>query len=283
MVHEEWIAPVEILSVFQAFGLFPLTLTGGPVINFLLKSLSLLNTLFILIILYLSFHFAYDIFDTTNTIGLIVDIVQIMAPILTHLVIAVEATRRIGNYRHLWATFERVWDLIQQLDNGSVGDLKKLYWRFGVQLAILFWVPLAVELRILYGIYTNFWVYSRLAAAFAFLGCRLSYLLYSLHVVIINWLLEQLAREAQRISNESRSQLKSLRVEMDAGRLYHRIKVISEALSQVYLATSAVNLCFRWSLLFNLTNNFLSITIAFYWNYRSLYFNNLIFQAGMQS
>lgn len=280
MILEEWTVPSEVLSVFQAFGLFPLTLGKSPVTNFLLKWLSQLNTLLILVVIYLSFHYAYDIFDTTNTIGLIVDIVQIMAPILTHLVISVEATRSTQGYRQLWAHFERVWILLRQLDNEGVGDLRKLYWRFGAKLIVLFWLPLLIELRILYGIYSNFWVYSRLAAAFAFLGCRLSYLLYCLHVVIINWLLEKLAREAQRISNDSRSQLKSLRLEMDTGRNYRRIQMISEALSQVYLATSALNMCFRWSLLANLTNNFLSITIAFYWNYRSLYFNNLIFQAG---
>lgn len=283
MVHEGWIVPTEILAVFQAFGLFPLTLGKmSPVIDFLLKCISQVNTILIVVIVYLSYHFAYNIFDTTNTIGLIVDIVQIMAPILTHLIISLEATRRIKDYRILWTHFAAISDVIQQLDKELLGDLKGVYSRFGITLAILFWVPLALELRILYGIYGNFWIYSRLAAAFAFIGCRLSYLLYCLHVHIINWLLDKLALEAQRISNDSRSELKSLRIDMDSGRTYKRIKMISEGMSQVYMATSTLNWCFRWSLLANLTNNFLSITIAFYWNYRSLYFNNLIFQAGRE-
>lgn len=273
--------PDGLIFTFQVFGLFPLSLTGGPVINVILQCISLGNCLVIAAIALCSLYFAPDIFDTTNTIGLFVDIIQIMAPILTHLAICCEALLRRESYTQFWVQFERICRGVERFQGPSLrGDLKSLYQRTRIKLLLLFLVPLALEIRILWGIFGNFWFFSRLAAEFSFIGCRLSFLQLCLYIALINWLLQLLAEEVQRISNESRSALKSVEREMDNRVAYRRVQWVQEAAREVVELTAKLNLCYRWSLVANLTNNFLSITIAFYWNYRSLYFNNLIYQAG---
>lgn len=282
-VREDFLVPTGILSVFQIFGIFPLSLFDGDSrgINFFLRFVALINCLLILGITFASFYFASDIFDATNAIGLFVDIIQILSPIIAHLVICAEAPLSIASYRQFWVHFQDTFHLLQQLHGPLREELQRLYRRCQIKLGILFVVPLLIELRILYGISDNFWVYSRLAAEFAFIGCRLSYLNYCFHVELINWVLAQLEEHVRTLSNDSRSQLKRVEWEMTSGIAYRRLQVVQKATRiAVTQLTSTLSTCYRWSLLANLTNNFLSITIAFYWNYRTLYFSNLMYQAG---
>lgn len=273
--------PSQILSVCQVFGIFPLCLNGDSRwTNLITKCVALINCLIILVIMFLTLYYAPDIFDTTNAIGLFVDIIQILAPILTHLVICIEAPFRISTYREFWREFQSTFHLVQSLHGPLEMDLKDLYRRCRNKFGILFIVPLAIEIRILYGIMDNFWVFSRLAGEFAFIGCRLSYLNFCLHIELVRWTLQLLEQEVRRISNDSRSQLKRVEWEMKEGFAYKRIQLVQRATRKVMQLTSLLNKCYRWSLVTNLTNNFLSITIAFYWNYRSLYFSNLMYQAG---
>lgn len=272
--------PSEILCLSQVFGLFPVSLSASPGIGVLLRCISVANSVAVLVITFFSLYYAPDIFDTLNAIGLFVDIIQIMAPILTHLVICVEALVRVNDYKKFWFQFGRTFATLQKLNGPLQEELMGVYRRVGLQLGILFVVPLLIEIRILWGIFDNYWVYSRLAAQFSFIGCRLSYLQLCLHLALINWVLQLLANEMQRLSNGSRSQLKSVEWEMTSQVAYRRILLVQQASKDVVELTSHLNQCYRWSLVANLTNNFLSITIAFYWNLRSLYFNNLKYQAG---
>lgn len=272
--------PEDIFLVFQVCGVFPVSLRGGPGINSILKIVSLLNSFVILIITTLSLYYALEIFDVTNTLGLFVDIIQVMAPISTHFLVCVEAFFSARSYQRFWQQFSNTLQDIRELNVDFTEDLKRFYRNTRIKLLIFFWVPLFIEIRILWGIFPNFWFYSRIAAQFAFIGCRLSYLQFCFHIQIVNWLLERLEEEVRRVANESRSQLKSLIWEMESKIGYQRIRGVHRATCEVIKLTSTLNACYRWSLLANLTNNLLCITIAFYWNYRSLYFNNLIFQAG---
>lgn len=203
-----------------------------------------------------------------------------MAPILTHLVICIESFVRVNDYKKFWLQFGKTYSILQKLNGPLHEELTGVYKSVGFKLLLLFLVPLIIEVRILWGIADNYWVYSRLAAQFAFIGCRLSYLQLCLHLELINWLLRSLANEMQRLSNDSRSQLKSVEWEIYSQVAYRRLQLVRQATRDVVELTSHLNECYRWSLVTNLTNNFLSITIAFYWNFRSLYFNNLKYQAG---
>lgn len=272
--------PSTVLSVCQVFGIFPLSISGHTPTNILLKCVSLVNCLLILCITFFSLYYAPDIFDTTNAIGLFVDILQIMAPILTHLMIVLEAVIRVPSYQRFWSQFERTVLLLHTINGPLTVEIKTLYRRCMWKLGLFFILPLLIEVRILYGIRDNFWVFSRLAAEFSFIGCRLSFLQLCLHIDLINWLMQLSEQEVKRVSNDSRSQLKRVELEMATQVAYKRIQVVQRATRNVGALTAEISNCYRWSLVANLTNNFLSITIAFYWNYRSLYFNNLKYQAG---
>lgn len=273
--------PWDIFLVFQVFGVFPVSLRGGPGINSLLKLVSLLNLFLILIITTWSLYYAQDIFDVTNTLGLFVDIIQVMAPISTHFLICLESFFSARSYLRFWQQFSDSLQIIRELNGDPLSEeLLRFYRNTRVKLLLFFWVPLFIEIRILWGIFPNFWFFSRIAAQFAFIGCRLSYLQLCFHIQIVNWLLQVLERELRRVANDSRSQLKCVVREMEDKMGCRRIQGVHKATCEVIKLTSTLNACYRWSLLANLTNNLLCITIAFYWNYRSLYFNNLIFQAG---
>lgn len=272
--------PADIFHIFQFLGLFPVPISNGFAKTVLLKCVSFSNSLIVVIITCLSLYFSTEIFDQTNAIGLFVDVVQILAPILTHLVICIEAQRRHKAHKIYWLQFEKIYQITLNLDAELEESLKRMTNRFRINFIVLCSVTLFIEMRILYGIVDNFWVYSRLAAEFSFIGCRLGLLQFCYYVDSVNFLLQRLEKEIRIISNESRSQLKSVEWEMESQISYKRISIAEKAIREILQLTSILNFTFRWSLLANMTNNFLSITIAFYWNYRSLYFNNLKYQAG---
>lgn len=269
--------PTDLLRPFQAFGLFPLSTAGGVVqASVPLRLLSLLHCLLVLAITCASLYFAPDIFDTTNAIGLFVDVLQILIPLLTHLLICAECVLRVPSYRSFWAQFARTLRRTETLRGPLALPLRRLYLRCRLELLLLSLLPLAVELRILWGIRSNFWFYSRLAAELSLVGCRLSYLLLCLHLRLLHWLLQLHQREVRRLADESRAQ--PLEWQWRRGVATRRLARVQEGTRDVQRLTGLLNHCWRWSLLANLTNNLLCITIAFYWNYRSLYFNNLMFQ-----
>lgn len=118
--------PAALLSFFRLFGLFPFHVDSHSFPEFLVRLLHLINILVELILLYLCYYYARSMFDFSHAIGLIVDVLQIIAPILTHLVSLLECLYERRRMEALWR------DLLQLNTTGgrvhlmvSTGSLRK--------------------------------------------------------------------------------------------------------------------------------------------------------------
>ena len=267
--------PKKLFVVFQIFGLFPLSLEPSkPAYDFLQRCITLLHCISLVAIFTCCLVYASIIFYTKYAIGLFVDMLQTLGPILAHLIILIEASRRVRSYRLFWQQLRETFWLVQELQGPQIKNLRVLYFKSTLKFLVFFWIPLIIELTILWGIRKNYWIYTRLAVQMSLFACRLSILQLCLHLQMIKWILQQVEEETRIISNESKSQLKSLAFEMRRGIILRRIQVIHKITSAVMVLTSHLNHCFNWSLLANLLHNFFSITVALYWNYRALQFKN---------
>lgn len=262
----------KLLIPFQLFGfLLVIVPSRNKGLEFVLLLLACLNACIVATLAWSCYYYADYMFDFSNKIGLIVDVTQIVAPIVAHLIVILEALYNRKTIRRLWM---EIFEIIAMGGEALQLILKRVYVKFVLKAIALHVIATALEVRILLGIKSS-WFRSRVTAEWSFIGCRSLYIFYFLHVDIIGGLLESVASDLQAVSRASISQLKSKRLEMDTKELLGRVEFNRGVFNKVYSVVQRLNVCFGWSLISNLINNFLAITIAFYWNYRGVYIERL--------
>lgn len=262
----------KLLIPFQLFGfLLAIVPLRNKRLEWILLFLASLNACIVATLAWSCYYYAEFMFDFSNKIGLIVDVTQIVAPILAHLIAILEALYNRKTIRRLWI---EIFEIIEMGGEHLQTILRKVYIKFVVKAFVLHILATALEVRILWGIMSS-WFRSRATAEWSFIGCRTLYIFYFLHVDIIGGILDSVAIDLQAVSRASISQLKSKRLEMDTKELLNRVEFNRGVFNKVYSIVQRLNVCFGWALISNLINNFLAITIAFYWNYRGVYIERL--------
>lgn len=256
--------PAALLSFFRLFGLFPFHVDSHSFPEFLVRLLHLINILVELILLYLCYYYARSMFDFSHAIGLIVDVLQIIAPILTHLVSLLECLYERRRMEALWR------DLLQLNTTGgrvhlmvSTGSLRKFIWTavlsFGICTAIEVWILFHASI---------IWFRSRAVGQLSFMSCRAAFLLYILHVTLVGSVIRMLVAELKYTAGASRSQSRSQRVEMEQKTVLRSVVFCRGCHKELYRISVEMSQCFGWSLICHLMYNFMDITIALYYNYR---------------
>lgn len=265
--------PIRLLLFFQVFCFVLVTIPNRqkPFERFLLF-LSTVNISIGLTLLWSCYYYAQVMFDFENKLSGMVDIIQIVAPIITHVVLLLEAIYHRGTIYRLWLEFLEIFAIggaeLHQI-------LQRVLFYFFVKVGTLQLVATAVECRILWGI-SGSWFRSRITAQYAFISCRSAYIFYILHADIIGGVLELIATDLETIFMEYQPRIKWRKSNRIQGKsATHRIEKNRKVLRLIFSIVQKMNVCFAWSLMFNLVNNFLSITIAFYWNYRGAYMRRL--------
>lgn len=260
----------SFLYFFQIIGLFPV-LVEGPfqrVVNFL----SVFNALAQFVLLAICYYYAEIMFTFNSALNLIVDVVQIVVPIVTHFVIIVESLY----YRK---ALEYIWTEIGNIHKDPRSDLntclRRTFISFTVKFVVLQIGGTLIEIMILYPIAGKDWFRSRLTAEWSFIGCRSSYLLYILHVDIIRGILCAIGNDLKLACIASKSQLKSKRVEKKQQILFAKVDYNRKVFNKLYKINITLNRCFGYSLVLNLINDFMAIIIALYWNYFHAYKQDL--------
>lgn len=225
--------------------------------------LNLGNIIGELVLLYLCYHSAKGMFDFSHTIGLIVDVLQIVAPIITHLVCLIDCLCQKRRHEQIWQ------GLMQLLDDGGMvlSPIKKTLNRYFLTVTIAFLLCTAIEAWIM--LRASFiWFRSRAVGEWAFMSCRAAFLYYILHVVIVGSIIRMIVAELRYAASDSKSQLKSSRVEMEQQTILMRVAFCRKCYERLYRISLEMSYCFGWSLICHLMYNFMDITIALYYNYR---------------
>lgn len=239
------------LRLFRVFG-FCLLDSKSPS-EWPISILNLGNIIAELALLYLCYHCAKGMFDFSHTIGLIVDVLQIVAPIITHLVCLIDCLYQKRRHQRIWQ------GLMQLLDDGGglvLSPIKQTLNRYFLTVFIAFLLCTAIEVWILLNA-SFIWFRSRAVGEWAFISCRAAFLYYILHVVIVGSIIQMIVAE-----------LKSSRVEMEQRKILARVAFCRKCYERLYRISLEMSYCFGWSLICHLMYNFMDITIALYYNYR---------------
>lgn len=254
-----------LLRIFRCFGVCLVDSPASPTTStFLMSILNMGNIVTEGILLYLCNHFARKMFDFSHTIGLIVDVVQIVLPIVTHLVCLFECLHQKSRMIRIWH------DLMYLVDVGGERMRPILKASLITYLCIgtaSFGLCTAIEVWILFHA-SKIWFRSRAVAQWSFMSCRAAFCFYLLHVVIVGSVVKMIVQELKYSASASRSQLKSARVEMQQQNILRNVRFCRSCYERLYRISLEMSYGFGWSLVCQLMYKFMDITIALYYNYR---------------
>lgn len=237
----------------------------NPTTEFHFNILNVLNIIGEGIMLYLCYYYAPMMFDFSHTIGLIVDVAQIVAPIVAHLVCLVECLHQKRRMAVIWQ------NLMRLIDQGGQRLHPFLFERvtvFYLSLAVsTFVLCTTIEVWIMFRA-TTIWFRSRVVAQWSFMSCRAALLFYILHVTMVGGVIKMLVAELKCAEQASRSQLKSRRVEMEQKNILRNVKFCRKLYETGYRVSLDMSFSFGWTLISQLMYTFMDITIALYYNYR---------------
>lgn len=277
-----WSYCQKIMRFFQLMGFFLVFINKKrrkwEFILIILALIYILGTISLLTVCYVYRHY---MFTFINQIGLIVDTTQIIMPITAHLVILIESIYYKEVFREICNNVYGVYCLKKE-DLSPI--LKRVLIEYLVKLIVIQFFATSIEIGILIGIYNRgskritdlAWFNSRLSAQWSFFACRSNYLFFCFLADIIKAVLICIGEDLKYISMASKSELKSKQLEKSIKCLYKKLDQNRKLYSVIWNVNMMMNRCFRWSLVLNLINNFLAITIAIYWNYRGFYVGSLV-------
>lgn len=258
----------RILSiVLFPFRIFGICLIGLPISQprKLLFAFNFCNILLEAALLWICFENIRLMFDFSHTIGVTVDVLQIIGPIFSHLVALFESQLQRRRTIRMWTT------LLELVEMGGIRFeeiLRKALIRFIWTASTCYIFCSAIEFWILGNANTMFFR-SRIVSHWSLMSTRALFLFYVLHVTLIGSVLEMVAQELKYAESASRSRLKSKEVEMEKQEIRKILKLCHIFYAKAFqMSIDDLGECFGWSLVLNFVYNFLNITIALYYNYR---------------
>lgn len=231
---------------------------------------SAINVFFNLLIISFIYIEQDETFHTSSTIGKILDIIQVLASILTHLVMVVESVAKKNVEIEMWNTIGELDVDFTRLQTRITN--RKMIQSFLIKFGIVHVVGVMAEVFIVASLYkTNLpWTRSWIFRLWSLLVVRLgnSQLIFftevmSHHMRIIINELELIAETTQKLST-----IKSVV-------LTKQINLLKRIYNRIYKISFLVNQRLGWSTLTNFSNNFIVITIGLYWIYSRIHFGVL--------
>lgn len=242
---------------FQIFTICTVILPNTKkIINFFLNFCAILNLILLSAIVFFAFKYEQYIFYSRDIIGKITDIIQLLAPIISHMVLICESLRTKREQNEIWSKLITSNSLLKSV------SYKKNEIRYTIKFFILNFVSILTEIVILrlerHDLkYTKLW-YCKL---YSNIVVRLENLQIILYVDI-------LGSRLKIINNEMRTMSKSRTVGLKKStdlESYKKIQKIKVLYSLLWDISQTLNCRFGWSLLFSIINYFVCLTVDFYW------------------
>ncbi len=213
-----------------------------------------------------------DVFYVDDTVGAMTDILQLAVPLVSHFVIIVETIlkrsqgvdvlRKLREIENSLATF-----------NANVPELKRRStWNYFIKISITQSICFLFEIYIICSIKNNReWLNHWYASLFSFAATRSEHFYFTLTVDSMKHELNLINLELQNIRNGHKfSQLKIFKGDSR----HRRIVTLKKCYNTLWEISFIVEKRFGWSQFFNITSNFLCLTVNLYWNFVAIYFQS---------
>lgn len=247
------------LNIFQKFGISPNSPECSKNQKLILFFCRIFNLSILSIIILVTVVYEEDIFFSKNIIGKFTDVIQLQAPIISHMVAILESLWTQKAQNDIWNKIIKSNNYIKGFQSVSIQKDKKKYFR---KFCFLLFVGLISEISILILVRNNV-VYSRLFYCKLFsesIG-RLANLQKILYIDLICNRLHNLNEELEYMSNLSQI---SLNKKCDL-KIYEKLKKIKKCHSIFWEMSQSINERFGFSMLFSITNYFICLTVDLYW------------------
>lgn len=242
---------------FQIFTISSVTLPNTKkIISFILNLCAILNLLLLSAIIFLAFYYEEEIFYSRDIIGKFTDIIQLLAPIISHMVIICQSLRTKKEQTKIWNKIIISNSLLKS------ASYRKAELRYSIKFFILNILSILSEIVILrlekHDLkYTKLW-YCKL---YSNIVVRLENLQIILYVDILESRLKIINNEMRILTNSSQPTL----TKITDKKSYEKIKKIKILHSILWDISQTLNTRFGWSLLFSIINYFVCLTVDFYW------------------
>lgn len=260
-----------ILFYFQLFAVCAFIPRKSTIIERLLIGWCIINVLILTTISILVVYYYKYIFFDNDAIGALTDVMQLAAPFFAHYIIIMESVYTKSKRLH-------IWQILNQVDSSLTTTLKintpKMVRlgmkRYFIKAMLTQLICIVTEVRIMAYIYPNL-EWSRLwyVKFYTVNACRSSHLFYIFFVDMVKIRME--------IIGEALLNLNRLRFVggYGGGKLQMRqLAMLKEAYTKLWYASQEVDVVFGWSVLINVTANFVCLSVNLYWNYAALYFGS---------
>lgn len=259
-----------ILFYFQLFAVCAFAPQKSIIIERLLIGWCIINFLILATISSLVVYYYKYIFFDSDAIGALTDVMQLAAPFCAHYIIIIESLYTKSKRLHVWQLMNQVdYSLTATLKINTSKMVRLGMKRYFIKAMLTQVICIATEIRIMAYIYPNL-EWSRLwyAKFFTFSACRSNHLFYIFFVDMVKIRMEIIG---EALLNLNRLWF----VGGNSGKLQLRqLAVLKEAYTKLWNASQIIDIVFGWSVLINVTANFVCLSVNLYWNYAAMYFGS---------
>jgi hypothetical protein len=273
---------VLILLLFQISGLCVVpTTTSKSVRPIVLNTISALFITLSVAILVCSIFYEINIFDQGSAIGKFSDIIQFVFPVGAHLLALIETILRRKHHQKLFKCWTSMDKLCKQINIDLTVADSEFIQNYALKFAVLNFVSLASELRIIYGIFhTDSWFTSWCLKLSPFAFGRISDSQLIFFVDLVKNRNKYLNVELQEISikkNQRSFSCKTLRLNRNNQK---QVAIMKELRNEMVVTLKYINKRFGNSVLVTVTSNFICLTVAVFWVMTKFVYAGKIFLLG---
>lgn len=246
--------------IFQIFGICPALPDTKKMISKILQSLIILNISILLTITLIIYNYEEFIFHSRDIIGKFTDVLELIAPIMAHLVAIFESVWTKKDQKKIW---NKINEFNFTMKEFKLICYKKEERRFLMKFFLLN-ISILSEIAIIMiatseGEYkwSRHWycrIYSNIVG-------RLGNLQLILYIEFLCSRIRNINNELIHISSLTELYF----IEKIHLKVYESIKSIKISHSIFWDISETMNSRFGWSLLFSISNYFICLTVDFYW------------------
>lgn len=246
--------------IFQIFGICPALPDTKIIISRILQFLIILNTTILLTISLIIYNYEEFIFHSRDIIGKFTDVLELVAPIMAHMVAIFES---------IWTKRDqiKIWNKMTEF-NFTMKDFKLICYkkeqrRFSIKFFLLN-ITILSEIAIIMIASSEAeykWARHWYCRLYSNIVGRLGNLQLILYIEFLCSRIRNINKELVHISNLTELYF----IEKIHLKIYKSIKKAKMAHSIFWDISETMNSRFGWSLLFSITNYFICLTVDFYW------------------
>jgi len=260
---------------FQLTGLCTAQLPNRrSVRGFWLSCIALLYLVLIGLVLVATWQNLNKWFSNRDPVSKLTDVMQLMCPVLAHLVCAVESLTRRNKQKKIFRLALNIDKHLQDIGLDIANENGQLFRQFGTKFLISVGLCTATELTIIYRICCGAWFEHWCGKVGSFFIDRMSDLQFLFHLDYLASRGKCLNDELLELSETLRSSNnnKLLSYERQSWHMHQQLRKLKYLHNQYFQLMLNVQKRFAWSILATVMSNFLCLTVGMYWIYANFYY-----------